>query len=73
MTLPRDLSGDYYVIVDTSTNRSVFRRRPNRQQQPRASIVAPHIDLAPVADLTVADVTGPAALRPAIPPRSATP
>ncbi|MFO1403439.1 MAG: CARDB domain-containing protein [Azonexus sp.] len=63
MTLPRDLSGDYYVIVDTSTNRSVFEdgRIGNNS---RASIVALHIDLAPVADLTVADVTGPAALRP---------
>ncbi|MDZ4254036.1 MAG: CARDB domain-containing protein, partial [Sulfuritalea sp.] len=63
MTLPRDLSGDYYVIVDTSANRSVFEDDRGGNNS-RASIATLHVDLAAVADLRVAEVTGPATLRP---------
>lgn len=63
VTLPRDLSGDYYIIVDTNTNRTVTElgRTGNNT---RASTAVLRIGLAPCADLTVADVSGPAALRP---------
>jgi len=63
ITLPRDLSGEYYVIVDTNHNRSVTElgRTGNNA---RASVAKLRVGLAPMPDLTVADVNGPTALRP---------
>ncbi|HLF95978.1 MAG TPA: CARDB domain-containing protein, partial [Methylococcaceae bacterium] len=63
LSLPRDLNGDFYVIADTNTNRTVTEtgRTGNNAA---ASVATLHVGLAPVPDLTVADVAGPTALRP---------
>lgn len=63
MTLPRDLSGGYYVIVDTNTNRTVFEEGRSGNNS-RSAVATLHVDLSAVADLRVANVTGPATLRP---------
>jgi len=63
ITLPRDLSGEYYVIVDTNNHHSVTElgRTSNNS---RSSVAKLRVGLAPVPDLTVADVSGPTSLRP---------
>ncbi|MDP1667162.1 MAG: CARDB domain-containing protein [Methylobacter sp.] len=63
LTLPRDLVGDYYVLVDTNTNRTVTENGYTANNV-GVSITKLSVSLAPVADLTVSDVTGPLALRP---------
>ena len=63
LTLPRDLVGDYYVLVDTNTNRSVTENG-HTANNVGASVVKLSVSLAPVADLSVSDVSGPSVLRP---------
>ena len=63
LTLPRDLSGDYYVVVDTNTNRSVTETGHTGNNS-APSIATLHIGLAPTPDLVVSDVAGPTVLRP---------
>jgi hypothetical protein len=63
LTLPRDLTGDYYVIVDTNTNRSMSENG-NLANNVGVSAAKLSIDLAPVADLSMSDVNGPLALKP---------
>lgn len=63
LTLPRDLSGDFYVIVDTNTNRSVTEDGHTGNNS-ASSIATLHVGLAPTPDLVVTDVVGPTAVRP---------
>jgi subtilase family serine protease len=66
LTLPKDLAGDYYVIVDTNTNRSVYESGYTANNI-AASVAKLNVGLSPVADLTLSDVTGPLSLRPGEP------
>ena len=63
ITLPRDLNGEFYVIVASDINRSITElgRTGNNT---RVSVAKLRVGLAPVADLTVSEVSGPAVLRP---------
>ncbi|WP_277224425.1 CARDB domain-containing protein, partial [Pseudomonas indica] len=63
LTLPRDLSGAYYVLVDTNTNRTVTELG-RTENNTLASATRLQVGLAPVPDLTVSAVTGPLSLRP---------
>ncbi|MBK8386898.1 MAG: VCBS repeat-containing protein [Candidatus Accumulibacter sp.] len=63
ITLPRDLSGDYFVIVQTNAGRNVDEAGLTLNNI-RASNDVLAISLTPTPDLTVAEVLGPCALRP---------
>ena len=63
LTLPRDLIGEFYVIVDTNTNRSVSENGYTANNA-GASVAKLSVGLSPVADLSISGVTGPLALRP---------
>ncbi|QNM95072.1 CARDB domain-containing protein [Chitinimonas koreensis] len=63
MTLPRDLAGDFYLLVDTNTNRTVDEKGRTANNL-GASAATLHVGLAPTADLAVSGVTGPTVLRP---------
>ena len=63
LTLPRDLQGDFYVLVDVNAARSVSEN--GRTGNNVGASAAPlKISLAPTADLTVANVTGSTQLCP---------
>ncbi|WP_051319435.1 CARDB domain-containing protein, partial [Chitinimonas koreensis] len=63
LTLPRDLEGDYYLLVDANTNRGVAEggQTGNNLGTSTATL---RVGLAPVADLVASGVTGPTLLRP---------
>jgi hypothetical protein len=63
ITLPRDLSGDYFVIVQSNAGRNVDEAGLTLNNT-RASNDVLAISLTPTPDLTVAEVLGPSALRP---------
>ncbi|HEX8961620.1 MAG TPA: CARDB domain-containing protein, partial [Rhodocyclaceae bacterium] len=63
ITLPRDLQGQFYVIVDTNSNRSVNEKGLTANNA-TATPVAMRVGLAPTPDLTVSAVTGSTMLRP---------
>ncbi|MEF8731692.1 MAG: CARDB domain-containing protein [Candidatus Accumulibacter meliphilus] len=63
LILPRDLDGDYFVLVETNANRRVNEGGRNSNNS-AASAAALAIRLTPTPDLTVSDVLGPSALRP---------
>jgi len=63
LTLPRDLVGDYYILVDTNTNRTVTENGYTANNV-GAGVAKLSVSLAPVADLAVSDVSGPLTLRP---------
>jgi hypothetical protein len=66
LILPRDLAGDYFVLVETNANRSVDEGG-HASNNSAASATALSISLTPTPDLTVSDVRGPNALRPGDP------
>jgi subtilase family serine protease len=66
LILPRDLAGDYFVLVETNANRSVDEGS-HTSNNSAASATALSISLTPTPDLTVSDVRGPSALRPGDP------
>ena len=58
LSLPRDLQGDFYVLVDTNTARTVTETgRTGNNVGASPAIV--RIALSPSADLTVSNVSGP--------------
>jgi subtilase family serine protease len=63
ITLPRDLAGDYFVIVNCNAGRSVDEAGLTLNNT-RASSDALAISLSPTPDLTATEVIGPSALRP---------
>ncbi|HAY08954.1 MAG TPA: hypothetical protein DCY18_03285, partial [Thauera sp.] len=63
ITLPRDLNGEYHVIVVTDVNQSV-NEEGRRTNNTLASTGKISVQLAAVPDLTVSAVEGPAVLRP---------
>ncbi|MCB1944039.1 MAG: hypothetical protein KDI53_18655, partial [Candidatus Accumulibacter sp.] len=66
LQLPRDLAGDFFVVVETNRDRRVGESGLTANNT-LASTTPLAISLTPTADLTVGDVLGPAALRPGDP------
>ncbi|MBO3704008.1 MAG: hypothetical protein J5W83_15990, partial [Candidatus Accumulibacter sp.] len=63
LNLPRDLEGDYFVIVESNADGSV-NEGGRSSNNTAASAAAVRISLTPTPDLTISDVLGPSALRP---------
>lgn len=63
ITLPRGMTGTYYVIVRTNSNLTVTENG-HTSNNVAASTGTINVTLAATADLTISDVTGPLALRP---------
>ena len=58
LTLPRDLQGDFYVLVDVNSARTVTENGLTGNNVGSSAALL-RISLAPAADLSATDVTGP--------------
>ena len=63
LTLPRDLQGDFYVLVDVNSARTVTENGLTGNNVGSSAALL-RISLAPAADLSATDVTGSTQLRP---------
>ena len=63
LTLPRDLVGDYYILVLTNLNNAVTENG-HTANNTLASSSPLHVSLSPVPNLTVSDIQGPTTIRP---------
>ena len=59
LTLPRDLQGDYYVLVTANYGGSLQETGGRTANNNGFSATPIHVTLSPVADLTVSNVSGP--------------
>ena len=58
LTLPRDLQGDFYVLVDVNSAHTVTENGLTGNNVGSSAALL-RISLAPAADLSATDVTGP--------------
>ncbi len=63
MTLPRDLEGTFYLLVNTNHNRTV-NESGHTANNTGATVHPLQISLSPAPDLSVTAVNGPGALQP---------